>query len=110
MNERELIQATERASFANLNGQIMRICNILKPSERTLNAVYTLCKCDFSARQIEQSMEYLCESDYLKINHPKGMACLLEYESGMFGNVALKITARGMQLLMGAIEDLCMEI
>ena len=44
MNQKEVLQATERAGFADLNGQIMRMCNILKPSQRTLNAVYSLCK------------------------------------------------------------------
>ena len=44
MDQKEVLQATERAGFADLNGQIMRMCNILKPSQRTLNAVYSLCK------------------------------------------------------------------
>ena len=39
MDQKEVLQATERAGFADLNGQIMRMCNILKPSQRTLNAV-----------------------------------------------------------------------
>lgn len=110
MNEKDILQASERADFTNLNGWIMRMCNILKPSERTLNAVYTLCKCDYSVKRIERSLEYLCDSGYLKIDHPNGVACLSEYEAGESGNVKIRIPAKGMQLLMGAIRDVCVEI
>lgn len=110
MNKKEILQATEWAEFTDLNGRIMRICNILKPSERTLNAVCALCKCDRSARQIEQSVEYLCDSGYLKIDHPNGAACLSEYEAGESGKVKIRIPAKGMQLLFGMIQDACVEI
>lgn len=110
MTEKDILQASERAEFTSLNGRIMRICNILKPSERTLNAVYTLCKSEGSIRQIEQSMEYLCDSGYLKIDHPNGAAYLSEYEAGESGKVKIRIPAKGMQLLLDVIQDACVEI
>ena len=65
MDQKEVLQATERAGFADLNGQIMRMCNILKPSQRTLNAVYSLCKNNpnfaYTEEQIVQSIGYLCD-------------------------------------------------
>lgn len=110
MTRKEVLQASERADFSDLNGRIMRTCNVLKPSERTLNSVYTLCKCDYAVQRIEQSMEYLCDSGYLKIDHPKGIACLSEFGEDGFSKVAIRITAKGMQLLMGVIHDACVEI
>ena len=71
MDQKEVLQATERAGFADLNGQIMRMCNILKPSQRTLNAVYSLCKNNpnfaYTEEQIVQSIGYLCDGGYLAI-------------------------------------------
>lgn len=110
MTRKEALQASNRADFVDLNGRIMRTCNVLKPSERTLNSVYTLCKCDYAAQKIEQSMEYLCDSCYLKIEHPKGIECMSEYGEDSLGRVTIRITAKGMQLLMGVIQDACVEI
>ena len=80
MDQKEVLQATERAGFSDLNGQIMRMCNILKPSQRTLNAVYSLCKNNpnfaYTEEQIVQSIGYLCDGGYLAIDHPKGVQCL----------------------------------
>lgn len=112
MNEREVKQALARADFADLNGQIMRICNLLKPSERSLNAVYTLCKNDgeYSDRQIQQSAAYLCAAGYLHIDHPKGADYLEDLSAGAFGKVKVEVTAKGMQLLMDVQQDPCVEI
>lgn len=44
MDKKEFLRATVCAGFSNLNGQIMRMCNILDSSQRNLNAVYSLCK------------------------------------------------------------------
>lgn len=113
MNPAEVIKAAERAGFSNLNGQIMRICNLLKPSTRTINAVYSLCKQNenyrYTEQQIRQSLEYLCNSGYLAVDDPRGIDRLLSDEADRFGKTAISITAKGMQLLMGAIEDPCVE-
>lgn len=113
MNSAEVIKAAERAGFSDLNGQIMRICNLLKPSTRTVNAVYSLCKqhenYHYTEQQIRQSLEYLCNSGYLAVDDPREIAHFLDYETDRFGKTAISITAKGMQLLMGAIEDPCVE-
>lgn len=115
MDSAELTRTAERASFSDLNGQIMRICNLLKPSIRTVNAVYSLCKQSenykYTEQQIRQSLEYLCGSGYLAVDDPRGIACLADYETGGgFGRTAISITAKGMQLLMDAIQDSCVEV
>lgn len=112
MNEKEILHATERADFAYLNGAIMRICNLLKPSQRNLNAVYMLCKNDgeYNDQQIQQSFTYLCDAGYIRIDHPKGTDYIEELSSGAFGKVKMKVTAKGMQLLMDALQDPCVEI
>lgn len=56
MDSNEVVRATERASFSDLNGQIMRICNLLKPSIRTVNAVYSLCKQSENYKYTEQQI------------------------------------------------------
>ena len=109
MNQKEVLQATERAGFADLNGQIMRMCYLLDPSERTLNAVYSLCKNNpnfaCTEDQITKSIAYLCDSGYLVIDNAKGLQCLYELKAGGFGTVRLHIPAKGTQLLMGALQD-----
>lgn len=113
MDSAEVIRAAERAGFSNLNGQIMRICNLLKPSIRTVNAVYSLCKQNenyhYTEQQIRQSLEYLCNSGYLAVDDSRGIANLLDCGADRFGKTAISITAKGMQLLMGVIEDPCVE-
>lgn len=113
MDQKEVLQATERAGFADLNGQIMRMCNILKPSQRTLNAVYSLCKNNpnfaYTEEQIVQSIGYLCDGGYLAIDHPKGVQCLDDLSGGGFGRIRLRLTAKGTQLLMGALSDPCID-
>ena len=95
MDQKEVLQATERAGFADLNGQIMRMCNILKPSQRTLNAVYSLCKNNpnfaYTEEQIVQSIGYLCDGGYLAIDHPKGVQCLDDLSGGGFGRIRLHL-------------------
>ena len=111
MDQKEVLQATERAGFADLNGQIMR--NILKPSQRTLNAVYSLCKNNpnfaYTEEQIVQSIGYLCDGGYLAIDHPKGVQCLDDLSGGGFGRIRLRLTSKGTQLLMGALSDPCID-
>ena len=113
MDQKEVLQATERAGFADLNGQIMRMCNILKPSQRTLNAVYSLCKNNpnfsYTEEQIVKSIGYLCDGGYLAIDHPKGVQCLDDLSGGGFGRIRLHLTAKGTQLLMGALSDPCID-
>ncbi len=110
MDSNEVVRAAERAGFSDLNGQIMRVCNLLKPSIRTVNAVYSLCKSKYTEQQIRQSFEYLCGSGYLAVDDSRGVACLLDYETGRFGKTVISITAKGMRLLMDAIQDPCVEV
>lgn len=113
MNKKEVLQATECAGFADLNGQIMRMCYLLDPSQRTLNAVYSLCKNNpnfaCTEEQITKSIVYLHDSGYLVIDHPKGLQCLYDLKSGSFGRARLHIPAKGTQLLMGVLQDPCVE-
>ena len=113
MNKKEVLKAAERAGVSDLNGQILRMCHLLAPSQRTLNAVYSLCKNNpnfvCTEQQIVKSIAYLCDSGYLTIEHPKGIQCLYELDAGGFGTVQLHIPAKGVQLLMGAVQDPCVE-
>lgn len=113
MNQKEMISTVAGAGFADLNGQILRICNLLNPVQCTLNAVYGLFKNNPSfactEQQVRQSITYLCNSGYLAVDHPDGLKCLDEIASGGFGTVRLCIQAKGTQLLMGAIQDPCVE-
>lgn len=113
MNEREAATAAAGAGFADLNGQILRMCNLLTPSQRTLNAICGLFKNNssfaFTEQQLRQSITYLCDSGYLAIDHPDGLRCLDSMGAGSFGNVRLHISSKGTQLLMGAIQDPCVE-
>lgn len=113
MDKKEFLRATECAGFSNLNGQIMRMCNILDSSQRNLNAVYSLCKNNpnfaCTEEQITKSIEYLCDSGYLVIDHPNGLQCLYDLKAGGFGMLRLHIPFKGTQLLMGVLQDPCVE-
>ena len=107
MDKEALNRRISAGNFVENNGSVLRAVNILKTKFNRLKDIkYAL---NIEKNEIENSINYLHEAGYLHLRN---------FENKQFSNLAdddfdvleAKLTARGIQLLAGVIQDECVEI
>lgn len=107
MDKATLNKRISAGNFVENNGSVLRAVNILKTKFNRLKDIkYAL---NIDKNDIENSINYLYEAGYLHLrtvdNHmPSSLA------DSDFDDMEAKLTARGIQLLAGVIEDDCVEV
>lgn len=107
MDKETLNRRISAGNFVENNGSVLRAVNILKTKYNRLKDIkYAL---NIEKNDIENSINYLYEAGYLHLRNidskqPSGLA------DDDFDELEGKLTAKGIQLLAGVIQDECVEI
>lgn len=107
MDKETLNRRISAGNFVENNGSVLRTVNILKTKFNRLKDIkYAL---NIEKNDIENSINYLYEAGYLHLRNidskqPSGLA------DDDFDELEGKLTAKGIQLLAGVIQDECVEI
>lgn len=107
MDKETLNKRISAGNFVENNGSVLRTINILKTKFNRLKDIkYAL---NIEKNDIENSINYLYEAGYLHLRHieSKQPSSLADTD---FDVLESKLTAKGIQLLAGVIQDECVEI
>lgn len=107
MDKETLNKRISAGNFVENNGSVLRAVNILKTKFNRLKDIRYALNIDKS--DIENSINYLHEADYLHLRTIDGHIASSLADSN-FEDMEAKLTARGIQLLAGVIEDECVEV
>lgn len=107
MNPEQMMKKARAADFVENNGKVLRGVNMLRTDFNKLSSIRAALGLDID--DFADSINYLIESGYIRIRNidTKKDAELADY--GM-DEIEGKLTAKGIQLLAGAIEDPCINI
>ena len=107
MDKETLNRRISAGNFVENNGSVLRAVNILKTKFNRLKDIkYAL---NIEKNDIENSINYLHEAGYLHLRNleNKQPSSLADDD---FDALEGKLTAKGIQLLAGVIQDECVEI
>lgn len=107
MDKETLNRRISAGNFVENNGSVLRTVNILKTKFNRLKDIrYAL---HIEKNDIENSINYLYEAGYLHLRNTesKQPSSLADTD---FDELEGKLTARGIQLLAGVIQDECVEV
>ena len=107
MDKETLNKRISAGNFVENNGSVLRAVNILKTKFNRLKDIRYALNIDKS--DIENSINYLHEAGYLHLITIDGHIASSLADSN-FEDMEAKLTARGIQLLAGVIEDECVEV
>lgn len=108
MDKATLNKRISAGNFVENNGSVLRTVNILKTKYNKLkNIGYALSHVDKS--DIENSINYLYEAGYLHLRDIESKQPTSLADTG-FDMIEGKLTAKGIRLLAGVIDDECVEV
>lgn len=108
MDKETLNRLISTGNFVENNGSVLRTVNLLKTKYNKLKSIqYALNSID--RNEISNSINYLYEAGYLHLRHTesKQPSSLADDD---FDALEGKLTAKGIQLLAGVIQDECVEV
>ncbi len=108
MDKETLNRRISAGNFVENNGSVLRTVNLLKTKYNKLKSIqYALNNID--RNEISNSINYLYEAGYLHLRHTesKQPSSLADDD---FDVLEGKLTAKGIQLLAGVIQDECVEV
>lgn len=107
MDKATLNKRISAGNFVENNGSVLRAVNILKTKFNRLKDIkYAL---NIEKNDIENSINYLYEAGYLHLRNIDSHADTSLADND-FDDIEAKLTAKGIQLLAGVIEDDCVEV
>lgn len=108
MDKAELNKRIAAGNFIENNGYVLRAVNMLKTKFNKLSTIRFAVP-DADKPDIEKSVNYLYEAGYLHLRHihSKRPTSLADTD---FEMLEAKLTAKGIQLLAGIIQDECVEV
>lgn len=104
MNPETMIKKTRAVNFIENNGKVLRGINMLRTDFNKLSSIRSAL--NFDNDDFADSVNYLIESEYIRIRHvdTKKPVELANYP---MDEIEGKLTAKGIQLLAGAVSDPC---
>lgn len=108
MDKETLNKRIAAGNFVENNGAVLRVINCFKTKYNKLKSI-SCGVCDADKSDIEKSVDYLYESGYVHLRHihSKRPTSLADTD---FEMIEAKLTAKGVQLLAGVIQDECVEV
>ena len=109
MNAEKIQKDIADSKFFHMNGTILRTLNVIKDSRCGLSSLEFVFRQTTDHNSFAESIRYLYESDYIKL-----MDCNsgnpVDLKEDKFRNTETALTAKGIQVLRGIIEDNCIEV
>ena len=107
MNPETIMKKARAANFIENNGKVLRGINMLRTDFNKLSSIRSAL--NFDNDDFADSVNYLIESEYIRIRHidTKKLVELADYP---MDEIEGKLTAKGIQLLAGAVSDPCINV
>lgn len=107
MNPEAMMKKARAANFIENNGKVLRGINMLRTDYNKLSSIRSAL--GFDNDDFADSVNYLIESEYIRIRHvdTKKSVELADYP---MDELEGKLTAKGIQLLAGAVSDPCIDV
>ena len=107
MDKKTLNRRISAGNFVENNGSVLRTINTLNTKYNKMKSIRHAL--NIEKNDIENSINYLYEAGYLHLRRAEGKqpSSLADDD---FDTLEGKLTAKGIQLLAGAIQDECVEI
>lgn len=109
MNNNELIQRKiDTGNLVHINGKILRTLNVISESKCQLSSL------EYSFGDIEHddfvnSVKYLSMSGYVELKDCWSKKAI-PFKESKFDETEISLTAKGIRVLCGVIEDECIEV
>ncbi|MCM1220704.1 MAG: hypothetical protein NC548_40065 [Lachnospiraceae bacterium] len=109
MNNREKIQnKIETGDFMHRNGSILRTLNVISDSRCRLSSL------EYSFKRVDHyefmdSIKYLNSSGYVELTDSENEK-KTDFKADRFDSTEISLTAKGIQVLRGAITDGCIDV
>lgn len=107
MDPEMMIKKERSANFIENNGKVLRGINMIRIDFNKLSSIRTALGIDKD--EYADSVNYLIESGYIRIRHRDTHKDVELADYGM-DDIEGKLTAKGIQLLAGVIEDPCVNV
>lgn len=107
MNPEKMMKKARAANFIENNGRVLRGINMIRTDFNRLSSIRMAL--NFDEDDFTDSVNYLIESGYIRIRHcdTHSEAELADYP---LDELEGKLTAKGIQLLAGAVSDPCINV
>lgn len=108
MNDKDTIKKIQVGRFIKNNGLVLRTIHLLRYKYEKLEEVrYAIG--DMSEGEYLDSLNYLCESEYIQLRHIKNKQPV-ELVDAEIEDIEAKLTNKGVKLLTGKIFDELVEV
>lgn len=107
MNPEKMIKKARAADFIENNGKVLRGVNMLRTDFNKLSSIRAALGLDID--DFTDCINYLIESGYIRIRNIDTKKDTELADNGL-DEIEGKLTAKGIQLLAGAVEDPCINI
>lgn len=108
MNNREIQNKIENENFIHSNGTILRTLNVISDNKCRLSSLEKLFKC-IDHYEFTDNVKYLNTSGYVKLTDIE-TGNEINLKSDRFNSTEISLTAKGIQVLRGAITDNCIDV
>ena len=109
MNNREKIQnKIETGNFIHFNGSVLRTLNIISDSRCRLSSLEYSFK-GIDHYEFNDSIKYLYSSGYVELTDSEN-GNKTNFKEDRFDSTEISLTAKGIQVLRGAITDNCIDV
>ena len=107
MNPDTIMKKARAANFIENNGKVLRGINMLRTDFNKLSSIRSAL--NFDNDDFAYSVNNINESEYIRIRHidTKKLVELADYP---MDEIEGKLTAKGIQLLAGAVSDPCINV
>ena len=110
--EKEALAAKIRAgNCITNNGRVLRTINVLRTKYNKLTGIHYALSEEMQPDQFQDSVNYLFEAEYIELRHVETKAIIgTGLADHSYKELEAKLTAKGIQLLAGAIRDPLIEV
>ncbi len=109
MNEEKLKEQARKNGFRRNNGAVLRAVNIIRTDYVQLDTVLSALQPKIGRADIADSINYLTEAGYIKLR-VIGTDRQSTLADSDFDELEAKLSARGIQLINGAVSDPCIDL
>lgn len=109
MNDKKIQNDIKNNSFFRMNGTILRTLNIVVDSRCGLSSLEYAFKQTTDHSSLIESIRYLHESGYIKLTDCDSRKPV-DLKEDTFRDTETSLTAKGIQVLRGAITDSCIDV
>lgn len=109
MNTDEIKEQLRKNKFVKNNGAVLRSINLLRTDFVNLYDVANALTPQLSESEVMDCVNYLHEAEYIRlisVRSKQPVSCI----GDDFEALAAKLTAKGIQLLNGVVDDPCIDL